>query len=58
MLGDSSILPVAGVKGGGGGTGASGCSGGGGGTGLKPQGTISHQKQWRVDQKKYVEILL
>lgn len=24
----------------------------GGKSGLKPQGTINHQKQWRADQKK------
>lgn len=26
----------------------------GGKSGLKPQGTVSHAKQWRVDQKKYI----
>lgn len=25
----------------------------GGKSGLKPQGTVTHQKQWRADQKKY-----
>lgn len=43
MLGDSAMLPVVGAKGGG---------GGGGGGGLKPQGTITYSKPWRVDQKK------
>lgn len=37
MLGDSAMLPVVGTKGGG---------------GLKSQGTITHSKPWRVDQKK------
>uniref|UniRef100_A0A182KFW9 Ion transport domain-containing protein n=1 Tax=Anopheles christyi TaxID=43041 RepID=A0A182KFW9_9DIPT len=37
MLGDSSMLPVAGTKAG----------------GLKPQGTITQTKPWRVDQKKF-----
>ncbi|XP_032580356.1 sodium leak channel non-selective protein isoform X2 [Drosophila sechellia] len=36
MLGDSAMLPVVGTKGGG---------------GLKSQGTITHSKPWRVDQK-------
>ncbi|XP_058057475.1 sodium leak channel NALCN [Anopheles bellator] len=36
MLGDSSMLPVAGTK-----------------AGLKPQGTITQTKPWRVDQKKF-----
>ncbi|XP_043658510.1 sodium leak channel non-selective protein [Drosophila teissieri] len=38
MLGDSAMLPVVGTKGGG---------------GLKSQGTITHSKPWRVDQKKF-----
>lgn len=36
MLGDSSMIPVAGGK-----------------CGLKPQGTVTHPKSWRVDQKKF-----
>lgn len=36
MLGDSAMLPVVGTK----------------GTGIKSQGTITHTKPWRVDQKK------
>lgn len=30
----------------------------GGKSGLKPQGTVSHAKQWRVDQKKYNSIFV
>lgn len=36
MLGDSSMIPIAGGK-----------------SGLKHQGTITHPKSWRVDQKKF-----
>lgn len=44
MLGDSVLLPVSG-----GGKSGAGKSGGG----LKHQGTLTHAKQWRVDQKKF-----
>lgn len=30
----------------------------GGKSGLKPQGTVTHPKQWRVDQKKYPNPLI
>lgn len=57
MLGDSAMLPIAGgVKGGGAGGGKGGNAGGGAGTaggGLKHQGTLTHAKQWRMDQKKF-----
>lgn len=56
MLGDSALLPIAGgVKSGnaGGGGGGGNAAGVGGGGGLKPQGTVTHTKQWRVDQKKF-----
>lgn len=58
MLGDSALLPIAGgVKSGGGGGGGKGNANaggtGGGGGGLKHQGTLTHAKQWRVDQKKF-----
>lgn len=44
MLGDSVLLPVSA-----GGKSGAGKSGGG----LKHQGTLTHAKQWRVDQKKF-----
>lgn len=44
MLGDSVMLPVIG----GGKSGAKGAS-----SGLKHQGTLTHAKQWRMDQKKF-----
>lgn len=53
MLGDSALLPIAGgVKSGATGGGGKGNATGGGG-GLKHQGTLTHAKQWRVDQKKF-----
>lgn len=45
MLGDSVMLPVTGV-------GKAGKNNNAGG-GLKHQGTLTHAKQWRVDQKKF-----
>lgn len=52
MLGDSALLPITGgVKSTNAGPGGTGGNMGGGG--LKPQGTMTHAKQWRVDQKKF-----
>ncbi|XP_031638611.1 sodium leak channel non-selective protein [Contarinia nasturtii] len=51
MLGDSAMLPiVGGVKTG---AGKGNANNAGGGGGLKHQGTLTHAKQWRVDQKKF-----
>lgn len=49
MLGDSVMLPVSGVGKSGGKGNANNATGGG----LKHQGTLTHAKQWRVDQKKF-----